>query len=167
MASQDKPALRWEHWTAAGLLAAMALIAFANVISRYVLHASLSFTEEITIHLFVLLTVVGSGLAFERGSHLGMVTLYGRFPSAVKKSVTLLSAVLAALLFAVVDLLLIRTIYFEITLFKARSPALDIPVWVYYALVPPCSVTVFRGILRGTVDRVKALDPEPPSGEET
>ena len=146
----------WEHWAAALLLAAMALITFLNVLSRYLLHRSVSFTEEITINLFVFLTVVGSGLAFARGGQLGMVTLYRHFPVGLQRAVTILSAALAAALFVVVDVLLIRTIYYEMALFRARSSALDIPVWLYYAVVPVLSLAVFRGVCRGAARQWRA-----------
>ena len=38
-------------------LIAMTTLVFANVFSRYVLHLSLSFSEEITTNLFVLLSM--------------------------------------------------------------------------------------------------------------
>jgi len=54
-----KKTIRIDHLVVAILLFAMAAIAFANVISRYVFNFSFSATEEITINLFVWLTVVG------------------------------------------------------------------------------------------------------------
>ena len=147
--------LRWEHWVAAALLAVMALIAFVNILGRFIFHYSLAYTEEFTINLFVWLTVVGSGIAFERGNHLGMVSLFNRFPGAMKKTVVVLNAVLATALFLAVDLLLVRIIYYEITLFQAKSPALGLPVWIYYAGVPVVSVAVFQGIWRGTRNALK------------
>ena len=130
-------------------MAAMAVIAFANILGRYLFHYSIAFTEEITINLFVWLTVVGSGIAFERGAQLGVVSLYARFPPAAQRAVAVLSATLGAALFVAVDVLLVRTIYFEITLFRATSPGLGIPVWIYYVPVPILSVAVFEGIWRG------------------
>lgn len=141
--------LRFDHLLAALLLGSMALIAFVNILGRYIFHYSLAFTEEVTIHLFVWLVVVGSGLAFERGSQLGMVTLFRIFPDTVKKTVLCISAGLSAVLFLIVDGLLIHTIYQEITLFQATSAALGIPIWIYYAGVVVLSVFVFRGIWRG------------------
>jgi TRAP-type C4-dicarboxylate transport system permease small subunit len=149
--------LRWEHKVAAGLMALMALIAFANVLSRYLLHYSLSFTEEITINLFVWLCVIGSGLAFERGSQLGMVSIHNRLPVRARAAVCVLSAVLGALLFIVVDVFLIHTIYYEMTVFRAASPALGIPVWAYYAPVPVLSLAVGRGIYRGLRRELREL----------
>ena len=74
-----------DGWIAATLLAVMALIAFVNILGRYLFHYSLAFTEELTINLFVWLTVVGSGIAFERGSQLGMVSLFRVFPRRVQR----------------------------------------------------------------------------------
>ena len=149
MTPPPRPELRGEHWTAAVLLAAMAVIAFLNVLGRYLFHYSLAFTEEVTINLFVWLTVVGSGLAFERGAQLGMNSLFDLFPHRMKRFVIVLSAALAAGLFIAVDALLVYTIYYEITLFRATSPALGILVWLYYAGVPVLSIAVFRGVVKG------------------
>lgn len=140
--------IRIDHWLAAIFLFTMAAIAFINVLSRYLFHFSFAATEEITINLFVWMTVIGSGIAFERGGQLGMVTLYNIFPNKFKKSVILLSSILSALLFILVDVYMIRAIYSEITIFQATSAALGIPVWIYYIGVPILSVFVFAGIYR-------------------
>jgi len=92
--------------------------------------------------------VIGSGIAFERGSQLGMVTLYNIFPKKMKRFAILLSSLLSVFLFILVDIYMIKSIYNEITLFKATSAALGVPVWIYYAGVPLFSVYVFRGIYR-------------------
>jgi len=149
--------LRIDHIVTALLLFVMAAIAFINVLSRYFFHFSFAATEEITINLFVWMTVLGSAIAFERGGHLGMVTLYNRFPDRLKKTVVILSAVLSALLFAVVNIYMIQAIYDEITLFRAASAALGIPVWIYYAGVPVFSIFVFRGVYRNAVKRLAIL----------
>ncbi|MHC1744290.1 MAG: TRAP transporter small permease [Syntrophobacteraceae bacterium] len=144
-----------EHWIVAVLLFVMCCITFANVLSRYLLHFSFAATEEITINLFVWMTVVGSGIAFSRGAHLGMVTLFKLFPASVRRGLILFGAGLSTLLFLLVNLYLIRTIYDELVLFHATSGALGVPVWVYYAGVPVLSVFVFKGIYRGTMARLK------------
>lgn len=128
----------------------MTLVAFVNILGRYLFHYSLAFTEEITINLFVWMTILGSGIAFERGIHLGMESVYNLFPRRAQRAVIIGSALLAAGLFAVVDILLIQTIYREITLFRATSPGLGIPVWIYYAGAVLCTPAVFIGIYRGT-----------------
>jgi TRAP-type C4-dicarboxylate transport system permease small subunit len=159
MGDQDQP-IRVDYWIAAVLLFAMAAIAFINVLSRYLFHFSFAATEEITINLFVWLTVVGSGIAFERGGQLGMVTLYNVFPTRFKRVVVLFSAGMSALLFILVDLFTIQAIKDEVTLFHATSAALGIPVWIYYLGVPVFSVFVFRGIYRNAFSRLDTLERE-------
>jgi TRAP-type C4-dicarboxylate transport system permease small subunit len=138
----------------------MALIAFVNVLSRYFINFSIGATEEITINLFVWMTVVGTGIAFERGAQLGMVTFFNLFPLKMKRSLVVFSALLGAGLFILVCIYMIQAIYDELTLFHATSAALGIPVWIYYAGVPFFSVFVFRGIYRGTQTRLALLDGE-------
>jgi len=156
MGDKDQP-IRIDHWIAAILLFCMAAIAFINVLSRYLFHFSFAATEEITINLFVWLTVVGSGIAFERGGQLGMVTLYNIFPKRFKRVIVLFSAGMSALLFILVDIYTIQAIKDELTLFHATSAALGIPVWIYYTGVPIFSVFVFAGIYRNASSRLDGL----------
>jgi len=104
--------------------------------------------------------VVGSGIAFERGAHLGMVTLFNLFPKKFKKVVIVFTGVLMSALFVVVNWFMIQAIYDEVTLFHAMSGALGIPIWIYYAGVPVLSVFVFRGIYRDALAKLAALDKE-------
>ena len=156
--SYKKKKFRIDEWIVAILLFAMALIAFLNVLSRYFFHFSFAATEEITINFFVWMTLVGIGIAFERGSQLGMVTLYKIFPKSMKKFVILSSAVLGTALFVLVDIIMIQTIHSELTLFHSTSAALGIPVITYYVGVPLLSVFVFIGIYRGVRIQLKALE---------
>jgi TRAP-type C4-dicarboxylate transport system permease small subunit len=150
--------LRISHYITALLLFIMAAIAFVNVLSRYLFHFSFAATEEITINLFVWMTVLGSGIAFERGGHLGMVTLYNLFPRTMKKVVILFSAGLSSILFLVVNAYMIQAIYDEIAIFKATSAALGMPVWIYYLGVPVFSVYVFQGIYRNARKKLSNLE---------
>ena len=151
---------RIDHWIVAILLFTMASIAFVNILSRYLFHFSFAATEEITINLFVWVTVIGSGLAFERGGQLGMITLYHLFPKRFKKFVIVFSAVLSAVLFLLVDIYMIQAIYEELTLFNATSAALGIPVWIYYIGVPIFSVFLFAGIYRDATVKLDGIERE-------
>ena len=53
-------------------------LTFVNVVARYVFSASLSFSEEITTYLFVLLSLLGSAIAAKRGAHLGLTIISDR-----------------------------------------------------------------------------------------
>ncbi len=159
MAQSDRR-IRMDHWIVAILLFTMAFIAFVNVLSRYLFHFSFAATEEITINLFVWMTVIGSGIAFERGGQLGMITLYRVLPKRWKKFVVIFSSALSAVLFVLVDFYMIQAIHEELTLFHATSAALGIPVWIYYVGVPVFSVFVFAGIYRDASLKLGAFTSE-------
>jgi len=159
--TQSGRSIRIDHWIVAILLFTMASIAFINVLSRYLFHFSFAATEEITINLFVWMTVIGSGIAFERGGQLGMITLYRVLPKGFKTFVIIFSSTLTAVLFLLVDIYMIQAIYEELTLFHATSAALGIPVWIYYFGVPLFSVFVFAGIYRDASSKLEALNSRP------
>ena len=66
---------RIEEVVAAVCLSVMTILAFANVVARYVFSASFSFSEEITTYLFVLLSLLGTAIAARRRAHLGLTIL--------------------------------------------------------------------------------------------
>ncbi|HHC24547.1 MAG TPA: TRAP transporter small permease subunit [Desulfobacterales bacterium] len=152
--SDKKQQFRIDYLIVAILLFAMALIAFINVISRYFFHFSFAATEELTINMFVWMTVVGTGIAFERGGQMGMITLFNLFPIKFKKAIILFSAGLSAILFILVDYFMIKSIYDELTIFHATSGALGVPVWIYYSGVPILSIFVFRGIYNDAMSKL-------------
>ena len=80
------------------------------------------------------------------------------FPVKMRKSLVVFSALLGAGLFIMVCYYMIQAIYDEMTLFKATSPSLGIPIWIYYAGVPVLSLFVFRGIYRDAMTRITQLD---------
>lgn len=149
-----------EQWTVAVLLFVMASITFANVLSRYFFHFSFAATEEITINLFVWMSVAGTGIAFSRGAHLGMETLFNVFPAGMKKAVVVFSALLSAWIFVVVCVCIVQAIYDDLVLFHATSGALGIPVWIYYAGIPVMSLFVFKGIYQDAVNKFHQIKGE-------
>ena len=141
---------RWDYILAALIMGGMALITFANILSREIFGRSVDHVEEITSHLFVYAVVIGTGIAFERGSHLGMVTFYKILPDKAKKVIVWINTVLSTLLFMVICIILSRTVYDEITIFKARSESLEIYQWIYYVIFLALCPSVFIGIFRGS-----------------
>jgi TRAP-type C4-dicarboxylate transport system permease small subunit len=89
-----------------------------------------------------------------------MVTLFKVFPKRLQKAVIVFSALLSAALFIIVDIFMIQAIYDEVTLFEATSPALGIPVWIYYTGVPVLSVFVFKGIYKNATIQSTDLPPD-------
>ena len=61
------------------LLVIMTVLNFANVLSRYVLHSSIAFTDELTVMAFVWVSMIGAAVAYKRGAHMSMSYVQDQF----------------------------------------------------------------------------------------
>ena len=156
----EEKKLKIEELISAILLFIMASIAFINVLSRKLFHLSFAFTEEVTVHFFVWITVLGIAIAFEKGAHLGVVTVYNKLPKTLKKTAAFISAALSALLFLIVNYYAFREIYMDVTIFHMESEALRIPEWMYIVGIPIFSVFIFKNIYKGLKNEIKKIEGE-------
>lgn len=69
------------------LLAAMVLITFVTVVTRYVFDLPLSYIDQLVPNLFVWVTFLGSSAAVKRHAHLGLSALYDLFPPGARRAV--------------------------------------------------------------------------------
>jgi TRAP-type C4-dicarboxylate transport system permease small subunit len=141
---------RLEEGTCVLLLAVMTLVAFANVVTRYVIRFSLAFTEELVVSLFVWLTLLGTAIAFREGSHLAFTFLVDRSPRTVRVFSIWVSAALGVSLFALLIYFGIGQIRME-RLLGTTSEALAIPQWWYTAGIPVFGLLIILRILQGAV----------------
>lgn len=77
-------------------------VAVLQVVFRYVLHSSLTWSEELMRYLMLWVVAVGAGLSFSRGQFLGMRMLVDRLPPGLLRAVDLLAAVLMLIFLAVI-----------------------------------------------------------------
>lgn len=141
--------LRWisghlEEVLGATLLAAMACLAFANVIARYILHLPLAFTEELEVNGLVWLTLLGTAVAFRRRRHLRLLFFQERLPASVPCWLNIALFLLAAALFASLGYLGFRQLSDE-RLLGITSEALNLPQWIYTLSIPVgCGLVILR-----------------------
>lgn len=113
----------------------MLLLTFTNVICRYFLSASISFTEEITCAAFVLLCMLGTAIAAKYQGHLGLSVITERLGE--KRRLTLAAASNA--LGVVFSLILMKT-GVEMALLEHKlqqiTMALQWPEWIYGSFIP-------------------------------
>lgn len=131
----------FEEATGAALLLLMALLAFANVLTRYFIKYSLAATEELEVAAMVWLTMLGSARAFKLDLHLRLVFLDKMVGAAARRWLHTLALVLSLVLFLAIAWLsyfhLRDVIDLEIT-----TEALGIPEAFYVAAVPLGSLLV-------------------------
>lgn len=68
-----------------GLLAAMVLMVFGNVMLRYLFDSGIAVSEELSRYFFVWLTFVGSVVVYREHAHLGVETLVKILPQAGRR----------------------------------------------------------------------------------
>jgi tripartite ATP-independent transporter DctM subunit len=85
---------------AAALVVAEIVVLFAGVVSRYVLHSPLIWSDELASILFLWLAMLGAVVAFHRGEHMRMTALVARASPSTRAflDVVATSAALAFLL---------------------------------------------------------------------
>lgn len=141
--------VRWiaEHFEevlGAFLLSAMACLAFANVVTRYLFHFPLAFTEEIEVNSLVWLTMLGTSAAFRKGAHLRMLFFYEKFPPLLQKILDQIISILAFALFSTLGVLGYYQLLDE-RLLEITSESLNFPQWIYTICIPVgCILILFR-----------------------
>jgi len=138
----------------ASLLAVMACLAFANVITRYVFQYPLAFTEELEVNALVWLTMFGTSSAFRRRRHLSMLFFQDKLSQKVRHYLHYCIAVLSIGLFVSLGYLgymqLIDEKFLEIS-----SESLNIPQWIYTVCIPVgCAMIVLR-IIEATIQDMR------------
>ena len=140
------------------LLACMSLLAFINVITRYFIHYSFAFTEEVAVAGLVWLTMLGAAAGFRRGIHLGFDLLAFRFPRLGKNILYPLASILTILTVCLLVWFSLLQIKDELEL-KIASEAVGIPQWWYTLALPVGGIlTIFR-IIQATWQRLKNNKP--------
>jgi TRAP-type C4-dicarboxylate transport system permease small subunit len=142
----------FEEVLGALFLAIMVSVSFVNVITRYVLKFSMAFTEELTLYLFVWITLLGVSLAFREGANIAVSVLYNRFGKGVRKFLFLLSAACSITFFAFFFYFGVLEVMDEVNMGVATE-AMEMPVWLFTVSMPMAGVfTIFRIIVRARDD---------------
>ncbi|WP_294143797.1 TRAP transporter small permease [uncultured Clostridium sp.] len=141
-----KNSINFESVIVTIVMLTMLTLVFLGVISRYVLHFSFSFTEELVCAMFVLLSTMGGALASKENSHYTLDLITGMMKPGMKKVFLIIDTGLTC---AAASVLL----YTGITMVRSQmkigslSIALKIPNWVYGSFVPfGLAFILFRSI---------------------
>lgn len=122
----------------------MLILTFVNVVSRFALHMSLSFSEEIVTSLFVLASLAGTSAAIRDGSHLGLDYFTSFMPKSVQRLLTILGNLLGMIMCAIIMYLGVFMVIQEYTT-KQLSATMQWPEWIYGLSVPVgAALLIFR-----------------------
>ena len=121
----------------------LCLITMANVLVRYFTDISFAFTEEISIFLMVVMTLVGASHAFAKNHHIAITYFVDRNPH-LRAAARRLATVCSLAMFGLLAVLGTRMAWDDYR-FEVTTPSLGVPQWWYTAWLPAiCLLIVVR-----------------------
>ena len=133
--------LKIEDWLTVLVMGTLALITFANVLTRYFTNQSFAWTEEFSVFLMIVLALVGSSAAVARDRHIRIEYFSESGSMARRKKLSRLGAVLVALLFVLIGALSARLVWDDYR-FGETSPGIGVPQWWYSIWLPIISLGI-------------------------
>ena len=147
MEPAKKQPARIEWALAAVVMAALTIITGANVLMRYLTNISFAMTEEVSVFLLMILTLVGAVSAFAEGRHVRITLFVNALPAGGRRVCGALAWACNVAMFGLLAWLGAMTAWDDYA-YEVTSPALGVPQWWYSAWLPFfAAVIVLRLIL--------------------
>lgn len=141
VAEPPRISVKIEEFVAAMAMALICLITFANVLVRYFTDESFAFTEEFSVFLMVVLTFVGTSVAFAKNSHIRMTFLVDKLHPRISRRIEIAIMAAAAVLFTLIVWYGIRLLLDDWK-YETTSPGIGIPQWIYTLWLPLLSAVI-------------------------
>jgi len=113
---------------------ATVVVTFSQVVTRYFLHVSISWSEEVARFLFVWIATLGAAYGFKTKSHFAIVFLVNRFSRRLQQVVGTLVVITAAI-FLIVFVLESLYLIIAITI-DQRAPVTQMTMAVPHSAAP-------------------------------
>lgn len=124
-----------EKWTLVLSTVLILVLTVGNVLSRKVLHRSWSFTEELVVAVFVLITLVAAALACREGELVSLPLLTDRLPQKTRKPIAMIITILSVLFTAILFKYGMDKVLTQLENGK-RTFVLNWPEWIFWSFVP-------------------------------
>lgn len=129
----------------AGSMGLLCLLTMANVLVRYFTDISFAFTEEISVALLVVMTLIGASHAFATNHHIAITFFVERLP-AFKNAASRFAAACSLLMFGLLAWYGIAMAWDDYR-FEVTSPSLGVPQWWYTVWLPVLSGVIVLRLL--------------------
>lgn len=127
----------------------MAVTVAVQVFFRYVLNRSLFWSEELARFMLIWLTFLGASVAYYRGAHPGVDAFVARMPDSLKKAAGAFVRLVSVAFFLV---MIVYGAKFAHFVRLQISPALSLPKWIIFSIVPLSGVVLLIHSLSGLID---------------
>jgi C4-dicarboxylate transporter DctQ subunit len=121
------------------LIAAGVILAFINVVARFVFHEGIDWAFELTSYLFIWSAMFGAAYLFRTGGHIKVTLLVDLLPPALSKFIIILADIVTLVylvLIAYYGYLFIFDPDYGVYASGEVSVDLNIPMWYVYTVIP-------------------------------
>lgn len=135
----------FERFLMAASMGLLCLLTMANVLVRYFTDISFAFTEEISVALLVVMTLVGASHAFASNHHIAITFFVERWPQC-RAWARRLAMFCSLLMFSLLAWYGVSMAWDDYN-FEVTSPSLGVPQWWYTIWLPLLSGLIVLRLL--------------------
>lgn len=125
----------FEYYIITGAMLLLVLMGVLQILFRFVLNFSLSWTEELSRYLFILMVYTGASLALKRKKHVRVELIDIYVKSKIKRWIFIFNDIVMIWLLLLVGYAGLKI---SITTYEMEqlSPALGLPMYLVYGIIP-------------------------------
>lgn len=138
-------------------LTIITIITFGNVLSRYVLPTSWSFTEELVVNLFVYTTLLGAALCARTEGGLVSMALLNNLLSDKGKHILNIIMCIIAIVFCII---MVQQGFIRVESVKAIDKTTDVlrmHEWKFWTCIPVCFTLMGLHFIEFMIDNIHGL----------
>jgi len=133
--------LKIEDWLTVMVMGLLALITFANVLVRYFTDQSFAWTEEFSVFLMIVLSLVAGSASVARNRQIRIEYFADSGSEKRQRALARFGALMVFVLFALIAVLSVRVVWDDFR-FGETSPGIGVPQWWYTIWLPVLSVAI-------------------------
>jgi TRAP-type C4-dicarboxylate transport system permease small subunit len=133
--------LKIEDWLTVIVMGLLALITFGNVLVRYFTDQSFAWTEEFSVFLMIVLSLVAGSASVARNRQIRIEYFADSGSLERQRALARFGAMMVFLLFTLLAVLSIRVVWDDFR-YGETSPGIGIPQWWYTIWLPVMSVAI-------------------------
>jgi TRAP-type C4-dicarboxylate transport system permease small subunit len=131
----NKTISKFEEFVLSYSIIAMAALLIIGVFMRTVMNSSLTFSEEVASALLVLVSFFGLGYCARKGKHITMSIVFDMVSNKYKKLFMIVISFVSAIATSYITFLAVKYVL-SVQKLGRVTPALQIPIYIVYSVVP-------------------------------
>ena len=131
-------------WIAIAATSLMTIMIVLQVIFRYIIQSSLSFSEELARYLFIWASFIGTAIALSKRAHISIELLVANLPKKPKRFFILLTNLISFVFYAI---LVVYGFAMMARTMDQTSPAMGLSMGLVYLSVPVAGIVMLANLI--------------------